>query len=760
MYLKLKWVVILWVSLWMFSTNSTFANNENMSKNSDLWQQGENLLQRGAFEQAIQHWNTLLNEKKFAPHQHVDVLINLTQAYQAVGSYSMAHATLQSALSIAKTTRQRVLLSSYLGDVLLAMQQPEAARKFLEDNLTLARTLDEPLILAHLLNNLGNVLSVQQNFTEALKIYAEVEKLASGDIILQTQALSNQTRALAKLDNTEASIATLKTAISKIQKLPDNHHKGFLLLGLVQQTLRLQKPSPFTIHHSPFTIITTVIRLAKQLQDKHLMAQAKGFLGQLYERKQRYQEALQLTNEAIFLSQEDIGLLYLWEWQQGRILQAQQKFAPAKMAYQQALEHLHPIKTSVIIGQRNAQEVFRERIRPVYFALADILLQQATTVSAPKDKKPLLIQAINRIEQLKAAELQDYFQDECVAKTSTKLKRLEAITDKHTAIFYPILLPDRTELLLNLPDGIHQIIVPVDGDTLGQTALKLRENLQISTSGSFITQSKQLYEWLITPILDKLIANKINTLVIVPDGPLRMIPFSALYNSKAKNFLFHSFAIAITPGLKLTDPRPLPRKNMSILLNGLSESVQNFAELPNVPNEINNIKQMFANATVLLNQTFSLKDVSNALQTTPYSIVHVASHGQFHHDPNQTFLLTYDDKLTMNRLENLLQLSQSRDKPVELLTLSACQTAVGDERAALGLAGIAIKAGVRSALASLWFVNDEATSQLVIEFYKQLQNPALSKAQALQNAQKKLAAQRNFRHPAFWAPFLLIGNWL
>ena len=114
----------------------------------------------------------------------------------------------------------------------------------------------------------------------------------------------------------------------------------------------------------------------------------------------------------------------------------------------------------------------------------------------------------------------------------------------------------------------------------------------------------------------------------------------------------------------------------------------------------------------------------------------------------------------MNRLENLLQLSQSRDKPVELLTLSACQTAVGDERAALGLAGIAIKAGVRSALASLWFVNDEATSQLVIEFYKQLQNPALSKAQALQNAQKKLAAQRNFRHPAFWAPFLLIGNWL
>jgi CHAT domain-containing protein len=100
-----------------------------------------------------------------------------------------------------------------------------------------------------------------------------------------------------------------------------------------------------------------------------------------------------------------------------------------------------------------------------------------------------------------------------------------------------------------------------------------------------------------------------------------------------------------------------------------------------------------------------------------------------------------------------------RKNPVELLTLSACQTAVGDERAALGLAGVAIKAGARSALASLWFVNDESTSKLVTEFYQQLQNPTLSKAQALQQAQKSLMEQ-GYQHPLYWAPFLLIGNWL
>jgi CHAT domain-containing protein len=138
----------------------------------------------------------------------------------------------------------------------------------------------------------------------------------------------------------------------------------------------------------------------------------------------------------------------------------------------------------------------------------------------------------------------------------------------------------------------------------------------------------------------------------------------------------------------------------------------------------------------------------------------VASHAQFERDADNTFLLAYDGKLTMNRLERMLAANLFRERPVELLTLSACQTAVGDERAALGLAGVALKAGSRSALASLWFVSDEATASLISEFYRVLQEPAASKADALRQAQLSLIARREFRHPAYWAPFLLIGNWL
>lgn len=97
---------------------------------------------------------------------------------------------------------------------------------------------------------------------------------------------------------------------------------------------------------------------------------------------------------------------------------------------------------------------------------------------------------------------------------------------------------------------------------------------------------------------------------------------------------------------------------------------------------------------------------------------------------------------------------------MELLTLSACQTAAGDDRAALGLAGVAVKAGARSALATLWFINDQATALLITEFYHQLRDPDLSKAKALQRAQLILLNDRRYQHPGYWSPFLLIGNWL
>jgi CHAT domain-containing protein len=199
---------------------------------------------------------------------------------------------------------------------------------------------------------------------------------------------------------------------------------------------------------------------------------------------------------------------------------------------------------------------------------------------------------------------------------------------------------------------------------------------------------------------------------------------------------------------------------MNLLLNGLTESVQGFPALNNVSKEIEAIQGMYG-GKMLKNKDFSFSILENELANTEYSVVHIASHGKFEGKVKDSFLLTYDGKMTMDNLQQFMGNSRFRfDVPIELLTLSACESAAGDDLAGLGLASVAIKAGARSALATLWSIDDAATSQLVIEFYRQLKDPELSKAEALQQAQLITMADQRFRHAGYWAPFLLIGNWL
>jgi CHAT domain-containing protein len=254
-----------------------------------------------------------------------------------------------------------------------------------------------------------------------------------------------------------------------------------------------------------------------------------------------------------------------------------------------------------------------------------------------------------------------------------------------------------------------------------------------------------------------LAAEGVETLVIVPDGVLRLIPMAAL--NDGERYLVEKYAVATSPGLTLTDPTPIERRNIRVLISALTESVQGYPALPNVREEVTNIHALYPGA-VLENESFVSENVQSELKQTEYSIVHLASHGEFSRKAGESYVLTYDGRLDMNDLQQYMSMTTFREQPIELLTLSACQTAAGDDRAALGLAGIAVKAGARSALATLWFINDRASAELVSEFYTQLKDPDLSKVKALQNAQLKLLKDPRYSHPIYWSPFLLIGNWL
>ena len=320
-----------------------------------------------------------------------------------------------------------------------------------------------------------------------------------------------------------------------------------------------------------------------------------------------------------------------------------------------------------------------------------------------------------------------------------------------------MLLPDRVELLVSFSGKLKRFILPVSRAELTHETRELRRTLVKRTTWEFLPHAQKLYDWLIRPLDRDLTAMKPNTLVFVLDGALRTIPLAALHDGN--DFLIHRYPVAITPSLTLTDPQPLNKVQARMLSLGLSQPVQGYSGLPYVSEELDSIKDLFPGEQ-LRNGAFRLAGMEKALQKGAFNLVHVASHGQFGSDATDTFLLSFDEKFSMERFGHYVGLFKFRDVPLDLLTLSACDTAAGDDRAALGLAGVAVRAGARSALATLWHVNDPASYELITEFYRQLRTPGVSRAAALQAAQLKLMSDQRYDHPGYWAPFLMINNWL
>jgi CHAT domain-containing protein len=227
--------------------------------------------------------------------------------------------------------------------------------------------------------------------------------------------------------------------------------------------------------------------------------------------------------------------------------------------------------------------------------------------------------------------------------------------------------------------------------------------------------------------------------------------------------LIEKYAVAVTPALTSTDLQTDPHslKNADLLIGGLTEEsqVEGFPPLQKIANELEIIQKMYGGDR-LEGKNFTASNLKEKLVEHPYKIVHMATHGKFEGNVKESFIVTYDIKLTMNKLEELIGFSRFGKERVELLTLSACDTAIGDDRAALGLAGVALKAGAHSALATLWSIGDEPTALLMPEFYRQIKNRSLNKAEALRQAQLIMLSHNRYQHPGFWSQFLIIGSWL
>ncbi|RCJ18690.1 hypothetical protein A6S26_28320 [Nostoc sp. ATCC 43529] len=580
----------------------------------------------------------------------------------------------------------------------------------------------------------------------------------------------------------------IQEALDLLDKLPDSVNKVYAAIDLANLpavdgeltsplTQCLEKPR--LANTQAKELLNQAIKISQRLQDSRSESYALGALGHFYECQEKNpQLAWELSNQAIWLADQKLkskDSLYLWEWQAGRILKEQNKTFEALPFYQQAYNTLEQLRSDILIADRDFQFDFRDIIEPVYRQLAQLQLELASTnnTSNKQLNSPNLNAALTTINSLRLAEIQNYFGNDCIL-TAINNNNVTEVVEENTAFISSIVLNDKTGVILILPnEERHLQWIDKNQETFRKEIRNFYTGLiRGKRDINYNTQdAENLYELIIRPFEEDLKAYKINTLVFIQDSFLRNVPMAALYDKKDKKYLIEKFAIATTPSLQLTSTQKNNIKSSRALILAVSQEAkiddQLFDALTNVPLETKIVQEQFAKTTKLENQDFTISNLEKEIQKTAYPIIHVATHAQFGTIPEDTFLVTgNNDKLTINKLETLLRETSNSSNVIELLALTACQTAVGDDRSTLGLAGVALQAGAKSAMASLWSVGDESTANLVAEFYSKLRESKMSKAQALQSAQLKLINAKEteidiqHNHPYYWAPFIIIGNWL
>lgn len=782
----------------------------------------------------IREWSKKL--EKSDGIDRAELLLKRGEAYRSLGYYPDAERDLTEALTTLRQSTPSVVTLEIaalqsLGYLRFLMQNIKEAEIMLRTALKRAEQLvpPAPALYASCANHLGNLLAGNNRPNEALEIYQKALNSLDKkrDLLIEATIHRNIAHILTERS---ASFDHLDTAAELATQLTPSSEKAKLLLDIAAESSTIeagQRGDKFI-----YPLLDQALATALKLNDHYLISLASGQLGALYESRDRISEANTLTEQAVTsaLMVQSHELLLQWQWQWGRLLRREGEQKKSIAAYQRALFHVEAIRQEMPVKDNRGCSSFRERLSPIYRELAEMLLKESGAVHEKSEEQQLLREAQQALESVKQSELRDYFKDPCIDAMRHDIRSLSP----STAVIYPVILPDRLELLADIGGTLYRKTTAVKKEELERAVTNLASNLR---NGLFYEEAgRQVYGWIVEPLQSVLDGQSVDTLIFVPDGVFRMIPASALWSGE--EFLAQKYAVVTEPALTLLDPSPLPEgqrttllagisrpgpvvldlpnnlwnqlskadissvnrkirgvsvkpappaiqessstadRNLSIRDNGPSSSgygVQNqtpqkgdqdavekvkiILSLPGVDNEIADLSKNLHGQTIM-NSDFLLERFAGEIREKSYRIVHVASHGFFGGSPEENFIMTYDKILNMNLLEEYIKPKQFADLPVELLTLSACQTAEGDERSPLGLSGVALKSGARSVLGSLWPVSDSATQVLLSSFYENLNQSGTSKARALQKAQLELIQNREFNHPFYWSAFILVGNWL
>jgi CHAT domain-containing protein/tetratricopeptide (TPR) repeat protein len=717
--------------------------------------QGELLFNQGKLDIAFQTWQkseSLYKELRDKTGE-IGTQINQARSLQGLGFYVRARSTLEKVKeSFSKQPNSELKLGGLLnlGNVYRVMGDFTQAQKMFDQSLAIATSQHFIYSKQQTLFNLGNLAYDQQKLPMALKYYEQVTQYNSP---VKLSALIHQLEILIELNKNKDASKVLPKIITELNALSASKITIYAQINLAISLLKM-----------PGSDITNIAKLlaksSKQALDYGLPraeSYSLGTLGNLYEQKQQWKEAKSLTIEALNIAQKinASDIYYQWQWQLGRIFKSTGDISTATSYYDASVKTLQSLRQDLTAINQDIQYSFLEKVEPVYREFVNLLLQKNPKATAQQQQKNISL-ARETIEALQLAELTNYFRQYCVTSQTLPIEKI----DPTAAVIYPIILEDRIEVILSLPNQPlrhYQTYLP--SAKIETVISQMRQSLRRT---SFLQErlipSQEIYSWLIKPAAEDVTRLGIKTLVFVLDGSLRNISMAALYDGE--KYLIEKYKIAIAPSIQLSKPLSLKNRAFKGLVAGLSKGNEKFSDLPGVKEEVEKIRNQ-VKSTTLLDEDFTVSSLKTQINTLPFSILHIATHGQFSSKPDDTFILAWDGRINMKELSVLLSNREILNlPPIELLVLSACQTAQGDRRATLGLAGIAVQSGVRSTLASLWTVNDESTANLMVKFYEELLMPDISKAEALQRAQIHLIKSDDYNHPYFWAAFSLVGSWL
>ncbi|MEM6837114.1 MAG: CHAT domain-containing protein [Cyanobacteria bacterium P01_C01_bin.120] len=712
-------------------------------------------LQMGQPQSALETWEQAQTFYQ-AANDDIGVIgsqINQTQALQQLGFYQRSRKRLgeiNAQLSQAPDSTLKISAFRNLGTSLQRVGDYRYAFTLFEKGLEISRRIEAPVERNAILLDIGKLATTLENYETALTYFEAAEQEAAAPLN-RLQSQLGQLEVYLMLNQRRSAQSLLPQIQQQLAELPPSHPSVYGAINLAHNLAQHDAQHRLLSIHELSRLAADAIRAAQELGDSRAEAHGLKQLGQLYVQTGQKAEAIALTQQALLIArtQQFNDILAQAAWQLGKLLKEDGKPDAAADAYREAIAALQSLRGDLITINRDVQFSFQNSVEPIYREYIALLLSSEPTQAD-------LAQARQLIESLQLAELDNFFRQACL---DTQPEAIDQI-DPNAAVIYPIILPDQIAVILSRADQpLQYYTTAIEQAAVEATLRHLLELLHPSSDRQErLRVSQQVYQWLIQPIEQQQDLTDAETLVFVLDGLLRNIPISALYDGE--QYLIEKYALALSPGLQLMAAQPLDTANLQTVIGGISEARSGFSALPEVVSEVNAIAQM-VDAAPLLNESFTNQAVAEQLQNSSADVVHLATHGQFSSNQEDTFLLTWEGQINIWELAELLKNRESRySQAVELLVLSACNTAAGDNRAVLGLAGLAVKSGARSTIATLWPVKDQAAARLMIGFYEALQQPSVTKAEALRRAQLTLLKDPSYGDPFFWSAYVLVGNWL